>query len=439
MAGVENLDIRLQTLKPRVAIIGAGWAGLAAAMTLAPAANLVLFEAGKVAGGRARRVMLDGMALDNGQHILIGAYRETLRLMRLAGVKPELVLSSQPLRWHMVDGLQMQCPDWPAPFHLLAGLLTAKGIGWRDKLAMARLLTQLRMRCWQIGQDVPALSWLQQHGQSPALLAGFWQPLILATLNTPPAQASMQLLANVLRDSLGAADSMACRLLLPRADLSAIFVDPVLARLYEQGVDVRFGQRIRTLIQQDDGHYLGGERFDAVIVATAPQHAASIVNDDALSDLLKAWQYQPISTLYLRFAERVSLPNIMTGQQQGLAQWWFDREALSGEAGLVSVVISAEGEHEQLSRDALTAQVLAELQRHLPALPTLLDSWVITEQRATFAANVGLRRPDVRLGVKSAYLAGDWLCADYPATLEGAVRSGIAAAQALMQDWKTRT
>ncbi|GHD81555.1 hydroxysqualene dehydroxylase HpnE [Vogesella fluminis] len=423
-------------MTPRVAVIGAGWAGLAAAITLAPAANLVLFEAGKIAGGRARRVPLDGMALDNGQHILIGAYRESLRLMRQVGVDPAQVLASQPLRWHQIDGVQLHCPDWPAPWHLLAGLCRAKGLGWRDKLVLARLLTQLRVRRWQIGHDVAALDWLRQRGQSQALLDGFWTPLILATLNTPPAQASMQLLANVLRDSLGAAQADASRLLLPRTDLSALFAEPALQWLAAAGAQLRLGQRVRHIDWQAKRPLVDGEAFDAVLLATAPYHAASLAADEKLSAMLKAWQYQPITTLYLRFEGRVRLPQAMTGLQRGIGQWWFDREALTGEAGLVAVVISAAGEHDTLSRTALTARVLAELQQHVPDLPPLAASWQITEQRATFAANVGLTRPAPRLGVKSGYLVGDWLCADYPATLEGAVRSGIASAHALMQDWK---
>ena len=103
----------------------------------------------------------------------------------------------------------------------------------------------------------------------------------------------------------------------------------------------------------------------------------------------------------------------------------------------MSVVISAQGAHESLAHDALAARCEAELRRVVADLPPLLRARVITERRATFAANVALPRPDVRLPVESGYLAGDWLCADYPATLEGAVRSGMAAAAALMQDWTT--
>lgn len=423
-------------MTPRVAIIGAGWAGLSAAVALAPAANLVLYEAGKVAGGRARRVELDGMALDNGQHILIGAYRDTLQLLRTVGVDPAAQLAAQPLAWLQVDGMAMRCPDWPAPLHLLAGLLSARGLRWRDKLAMLRLLTWLRWQGWKIGQDAPALAWLAAHGQSEALLQRFWTPLILATLNTPPVQASMQLLANVLRDSLGAPAADASRLLLPRCDLGRLLVDPALQWLAARGADIRLGHRVAELAPQPDGSWrVDGDAFDAVVVAVAPYHAGALLDHAPLQALLKGWQYQPISTVYLQFEGRVRLPAVMTGQAYGCGQWWFDRQALSGEPGLVSVVISAQGAHDTLTRDALREQLLAEMRRHVPDLPPLKASWQITEQRATFAANVGLLRPDVCLGVESAYLAGDWLCADYPATLEGAVRSGIVAARTLMQDW----
>ena len=422
-------------MKPRVAIIGAGWAGLAAAIELADAANLTVFEAGRVPGGRARSVALDGMQLDNGQHILIGAYRDSLRLMRRVGVNPDAALAAQPLRWQQVDGIDMRCPPWPAPWHTLAGLLSAQGLRWRDKLALLRLLTWLRVKGWRIGQDVAALDWLRQHGQGEWLLDCFWTPLILATLNTPPAQASMQLLANVLRDSMGSARSEDSQLLLPRVSLGALFAEPALQWLAARGADIRLGQRVGAVDWAQRS--VAGACFDAIIVATAPYHALPLVDDPALQNLLKAWQYQPISTVYLQFADRVRLPAAMTGQVHGLGQWWFDREALSGEAGLVSVVISAQGEHEALSPQALAARCEAELRRAVPGLPPLLRARAITERRATFAANVALPRPDVRLPVKSGYLAGDWLCADYPATLEGAVRSGMAAAAALMQDWTT--
>lgn len=422
-------------MKPRVAIIGAGWAGLAAAIELADAANLTVFEAGRVPGGRARAVELDGMRLDNGQHILIGAYRDSLRLMQRVGVDTDAALAAQPLRWQQVDGIDMRCPPWPAPWQLLAGLLTATGLRWRDKLALLRLLTWLRIKRWRIGQDVAALDWLRGQGQGERLLDCFWTPLILATLNTPPAQASMQLLANVLRDSLGSPRGADSQLLLPRVNLGALFAEPALQWLAAHGADIRLGQRVAAVDWRQ--RRVAGECFDAIIVATAPYHALPLVDVPALQNLLKAWQYQPISTVYLQFADRVALPAVMTGQVHGLGQWWFDREALSGEAGLVAVVISADGGHAALSQQALAARCEAELRRVVADLPPLLRARVITERRATFAANVALPRPDVRLPVESGYLAGDWLCADYPATLEGAVRSGMAAAAALMQDWTT--
>lgn len=426
-------------MKPKVAIIGAGWAGLSAAARLAATAEVTLYEAGRRPGGRARSVEQEGMVLDNGQHILIGAYRDSLALMREVGVQPESALQSAPLRWFQFDGIDMRCPDLPAPLHMLWGLLTAKGLRWSQKWALARVLTLLRMRGWQIGDDCAALDWLRLHGQDEGVLAAFWQPLILATMNTPPAQASMQLLANVLRDSLGAPKAGASRLLLPRQDLGLLLAEPAWRWLAAQLVRLRAGYRVRALEWQDDKLQIDGELFDAAILAVAPYHVAGVWQDDALLTLLKTWQYQPISTIYLQFESSVRLPAAMCGQVKGFGQWWFDREALCGQRGLVSVVISAEGEYDQLSRDELQQALLAELRQHLPDLPPLRAAWQITEQRATFAANVKLQRPAIRPGAQAVYLAGDWLCADYPATLEGAVRSGKAAAQALMQDWNNRT
>nr|WP_294866603.1 hydroxysqualene dehydroxylase HpnE [uncultured Pseudogulbenkiania sp.] len=421
--------------RPRVAVIGAGWAGLAAAVELAGFAELTLFEAGREPGGRARRVRDADLALDNGQHILIGAYRECLRLMARVGVDPDAVLLRQPMNWHRHGGLRLQCPPLPAPLHVAWGLLTARGIGWRDKWRLSRALDRLKRQRWRLTQDMPVAEWLAAQGQGPALLAGFWQPLVLSALNTPLAEASMQILANVLRDSLGAsrADS---DLLLPRHNLSALFPQPAWAWLEGQGVQLRSGCRVRRVSFADGGAEIDDERFDAAIVAVGPQHAAALLEDTALPQRLQLLRYQPICTVYLRFGQRVGLPRLMTGIAGGTADWLFDREALSGERGLVAAVISAPDDAVTvLPQDELVARVLADLRRLQPDLAPPLWSRVLVEKRATFAAVAGVLRPGTRIGVQCGYLAGDWIDSPYPATLEAAVQSGVSAAQMLKQDW----
>ncbi|WP_024303617.1 hydroxysqualene dehydroxylase HpnE [Pseudogulbenkiania sp. MAI-1] len=421
--------------RPRVAVIGAGWAGLAAAVELAGFAELTLFEAGREPGGRARRVREAELALDNGQHILIGAYRECLRLMARVGVDPDAVLLRQPMNWHRHGGLRLHCPPLPAPLHVAWGLLAARGIGWRDKWRLSRALETLKRQGWRLAEDCTVADWLAVHDQSTALVGGFWRPLVLSALNTPLADASMQILANVLKDSLGAARADS-DLLLPRHDLSALFPQPAWHWLAGQGAQLRAGCRVRDVAFADGAAWVDGERFDAAIVAVAPHHAGALLDDAALRQRLQLLRYRPICTVYLRFGQSLRLPRVMTGFAGGTADWLFDREALSGERGLVAAVISAPDEAIlALPPAQLVARVLDDLRRLQPTLPEPLWSRVLVERRATFAAVAGLARPGTRIGVQCGYLAGDWVDSPYPATLEAAVQSGVNAAHVFKQDW----
>jgi squalene-associated FAD-dependent desaturase len=420
-------------MKPRIAVIGAGWAGLAAAVELCDRAQVTLFEAGRAPGGRARRIRAQGQALDNGQHLLLGAYGECLRLMRRVGVNPETALLRLPLSWVQFDGMRMRCPPLPAPWHLLCGLWRAQGLSAGNKWRLVRALTALRIAGWRVSGDPTVEDWMRRHGQGEDLLASFWRPLVLAAMNTPLEIASMRILAQVLRDSLGARQS-ASDLLLPRCDLSALFPEPACDWLRAQGVSLRFAQRVATLSPDAQGGVeLDGEHFDAAIVACAPYHASRLLADAKLQDAVKELTFLPICTVYLCFERMPVLPACMTGLKQGTAQWLFDRETLCQETGLLAVVISAP-DAALAQGDALVAQVMDDLRRLEPRLPALLWSRVLRDPRATFAARAGISRPGMRIGVQSVLLAGDWVEGDYPATLEGAVRSGVAAARIIMQD-----
>lgn len=417
--------------KPRVAVIGAGWAGLAAAVELAGQAQLTVFEAGREPGGRARRIGVPGSRLDNGQHILIGAYGECLRLMAMVGVDERQALLRLPMRWQRQGGISLSCPRLPAPLHLAAGLLTARGIGWRDKARLALALQRLKGRGWQVAPDCAAAQWLREQGQSETLIREFWRPLVLSGLNTPLEQASMRVLAAVLRDSLGA-DRAASDLLLPRVDLSTLFPDPAWHWLAARGADLRGGRRVRGVAADSAGVSVDGERFDAAILAVAPYHAAELTADPALRQLTEAYRYWPIYTVYLQFDGPLRLPAPMCACSGGVVDWLFDRGALMGETGWVAAVMSAPQHLDALSQEELAALVEAEVRRLEPRAGRRLGFRVLTEKRATFASLVDMRRPPQPSPVQSLYLAGDWTHAEYPATLEGAVRSGVAAARAVI-------
>lgn len=416
---------------PRIAVIGAGWAGLAAAVELAGRAQLTVFEAGREPGGRARRIGVPGSRLDNGQHILIGAYRECLRLMAAVGVDERQALLRLPMRWQRQGGISLSCPRLPAPLHLAVGLLTARGIGWRDKGRLALALQRLKRQAWRVEPDCAVAQWLAEQGQSETLIREFWRPLVLSGLNTPLELASMRVLAAVLRDSLGA-DRAASDLLLPRVDLSALFPDPAWQWLAARGADLRAGRRVRGVATDSAGVSVDGERFDAAILAVAPYHAAELTTEPALRQLTEAYRYWPIYTVYLQFEGPLRLPAPMCACSGGVGDWLFDRGALMGEIGWVAAVMSAPQHLDALAQEELAALVEAEVRRLDPRAGPMLGFRVLTEKRATFASLVDMRRPPQPSPVQSLYLAGDWTHAEYPATLEGAVRSGVAAARAVI-------
>lgn len=403
----------------KIAVIGGGWAGLAAAVELASGgAKTSLFEAGRVVGGRARSVVVDGRTLDNGQHILLGAYHETLSLMRRVGADPDALFDRRPLQIIDNTGFRLALPFWPVPFNVVWGLLTATPVNWTDKFRTALWMDRLKRRGFVLDREMTVAAWLDAAGQAGALRRHLWEPLCLAALNTPVERASAQLFANVLRDSLGSSRRAATDLLLPRAPLGKILPEPAVRWLIAHGAELRLGHRVRCI--EDDlpaGIAIDGEVFDAAILAVAPQHLGALW-PAATADI----GYEPIATIYLDYATPPALPFPLNNRLGGLGQWLVDR----GQGRLVSV-LSGHGEWESLSDDALAAALTEELGFGRP-------HWqrVIREKRATFSARPGLKRVDWQTTHPGLLIAGDHTWADYPATLEGAVRSGLRAARQLL-------
>jgi predicted NAD/FAD-binding protein len=226
----------------QVAVVGGGWAGCAAAVELTQAGHHVtLFEAARTLGGRARRVSTDRCDLDNGQHIMLGAYSESLRLMRHVGVDRRTALLSLPLQMRYVPGnggMDFVAPRLPAPLHIGLALLRAKGLSREDKMSLARFSTAARWMDWKLATDCSVAELMERFDQTARLVQLMWRPLCLAALNTAPERASANVFLAVLRDSLGARRA-ASDMLLPRADLSALFPDAAAKWLIERGATVR--------------------------------------------------------------------------------------------------------------------------------------------------------------------------------------------------------
>lgn len=443
-----------KAVKQRYAVIGAGWAGCAAAMELARAGHAVtVFEAARTLGGRARRVERENTLLDNGQHILLGAYTETLRLIKLAGQDPGEPILTLPLQMRYPadsGGMDFIAPRLPAPLHLAWALLRAKGLLRADKLALMRFSTAMRWMGWQLYNDCTVSELLQRFDQTERLNRLMWYPLCLAALNTPPERASARVFINVLRDSLGASRRRASDMLIPKADLSSLLPDAAARYVERHGGTVRTGAKVDTLQALSDGCWQLDETgtYDAVIVATSSVQAISLLQglhdarlDEAIGRM-QAFTPEAISTCYLQYdaSVRLDLPFyalVDAPERQHWGQFVFDRGQLdSNQAGLLAVVISASSAAAEQGHGPLTQAIAAQLAQVLQRPELAQPAWtqLITEKRATFACTPDLARPGNASGVPGLLLAGDYTAnddrtQDYPATIEAAVRSGVAAAR----------
>lgn len=414
-----------------IAIIGAGYAGLAASVELIRNGQSVeVFEASRSLGGRARAVEIDGLTVDNGQHILLGAYSETLRLMRIVGADPQRLLKRLPLHLEFPGEMRLVAQRLPAPLHMLAALLLATGLDWPEKWAAIQLMRQLQRTQFRITPDVSVTTWLEQNKTPSHQRRLLWEPLCIAALNTPAENASAQVLANVLRDSL-AASRAASDLLLPQVDLSTLFPEPAAAFITQRGSVIHRGQRVTDLQRTDQGWHINGQgTFTQVVLAVAAYHLAALAPE--LQATVEHFAWEPIVTSYLTYPANVRLPQPMLGVADGTAQWLFDRGQLCGQTGLIAAVISARGRHLDLPTAELESRIHAEIARIVPHLPAPLRTQTITEKRATFACTPNLRRPATKTALPGLCLAGDYVSSDYPATIEGAVRSGVNAARSVL-------
>jgi squalene-associated FAD-dependent desaturase len=393
-------------------------------------APVTLFESARQLGGRARSVDWQGLAIDNGQHLMVGAYHATLELMRRLGT--ERLLERRPLDLRL-PGFRLALPRLPAPLHLAAGLLRAEGLSWGDKLAAVRFIQGLKQNDFRLARDLPAAEFLR--GQPAALVDQLWAPLCIAALNTPLETASAQVFCHVLRDSLMGRRSDS-DLIFNRADLGRLAPDAAAAFIDARGGEVRLSQRIEGIRTDCVGLRLAGwdESFANVVIATHPAHAAALTPEfpalEGLRQRLAAFTWQPIATLWLRFEAPPALPFPMLGLGPGQAPWAFERNDLA--PGVMAIVESADGPHLRQPAEALKDQYLARLAEAIGPLPPLLDWKLIVEKRATWACTAGLERPDHATAQPGLYLAGDYTAGPYPATLEGAVRSGVECAARIL-------
>ena len=418
----------------KVAVVGGGWAGLAAAVEATRCgARVTVFEMARQLGGRARGLTIDGFPLDNGQHICIGAYTETLRLMRDVGVTEDQAFLRMPLRLEYPDRSGLRLRGGPAPLAFSEAVLRHRTWTLREKTSL--LMAAARWAVSGFRCD-PALTVARLAQHLPKRVRDdVIDPLCVAALNTRAEVASAAVFLRVLGDALFSAPGSA-DLLLPRVSLGDALPAPAARWLTAAGASVRIGHRVVALGATPTGFEVDGERFDGVVLATPPSVAAGLTRlaAPAWSNVAEGLRYEPIVTVYLHSAGTM-LPAPMLALRSDAAspaQFVFDRGQLGGPPGLLAFVISGAADWVEAGTaptlEATCRQAESALGPLLCATPKAVQ--VVTEKRATLRCTPELRRPIMEIA-PNLVAAGDYVDGPYPSTLEGAVRAGIAAARSL--------
>lgn len=418
----------------QLTIVGAGWAGLAAAVAATQAGwHVQLFEASSTAGGRARSLQQSfaDKPLDNGQHVLIGAYRDTLALMRTVGLDPNTLLQRLPLDLRFADGQGLNLPNWPMPLNLLAGLGRAQGWSLKDKASLVQTAWGWQRAQFECEPTFTVMQLCQASALSPRVMAQLIEPLCLSALNTPLNEASAVVFLRVLHDALlGGAGSS--DLLVPRVDLGALLPKACLQWLSDNGAHIHLGERISA--SRIETLQAKASPDSAVLLACPAWEAARLT-----AELAPQWAHRcaelphtAIATVYLHCTDEgfQGLPRPMIALHSDVpapAQFVFDKGALAQQHGLLAAVVSAcTGERDDVT-ELVHAQVSAQLGlRHLNVVQT------VVEKRATLACTPMLDRPEPFV-TQGVWACGDYIRGPYPSTLEGAVRSGQQVVTQLSQ------
>lgn len=452
-------------LTPDVVVVGAGFAGLSAAVRLTrKGARVLVLEARSRLGGRATAFpdRETGELVDNGQHILMGCYTETFGFLRDIGAPDNVRLDPQ-LAVTMIDRqgrrTRLSCPSLPAPLHLVAGLLEWDALSWSDRIGMLGMAAPLKNARRELqGAAVRAASpdetvenWLIRNGQTPRLRELLWDPLAIAALNQMPQQAAAPPFARILAEMFSD-DPRAAAIALPTKPLHLMYAEPAREFIERHGGAVRTGATAKMILTPDGGAVAGVRAGNETwttsrVISSVPWFALADVFDEAppalhgVIDRAARMDSSPIVTVNLWFDRRVlDLPFV--GLPGRAMQWVFDKGQIvahlraegapvGGQASHLSLVSSGAAEILTETNEALIHRAHEELLDALPDVRAarLVRATVVREPRATFSLAPGQpARPPTETGLRGLLLAGDWTDTGLPATIEGAVRSGNRAA-----------
>ncbi len=443
------------TKKTDVLIIGGGWAGLSAAIELVDSGkNVCLIESAKQLGGRAREVKINQVCVDNGTHIMIGAYTETLRLIQKVysssgsyTEKDRLKRQGLALNYKQSrkPTINLPCIPLPAPFNIIGSFLFARGLSLKDKFCILALGTKIKLNLINLPADLALQGFLKKQKQTEVVIKSIWEPLCLAIMNTPIEQASTEIFLHVLKESFFKS-RRASDLLFFKTTLSRIFPTPAEKYITQHNGKVLLEQKALSITKENSFYSVTTQSLviqaKHIVVATPPLATTKLLVElntqqalDSLIDSLNKFSYQTICTVYLQYPETIQCERSMQGFLGTTSQWMFDKN-LTGQPGWVSIIISSAGPHLEIDNPSLIKTVTEELARFYPHWPEPLDAFVIREKRATFTASVNINRirPANKTAINNIWLAGDYTNTLYPATLEGAVRSGLQCAQQILAE-----
>lgn len=434
-------------MNQHVLIVGGGWAGITCAITLLEQQiPVTLIESAPQLGGRARTVSFTDKAVDNGQHLMMGAYHALGNMLDKLNITGDQNFLRTPLKLNIQSGCKsflLKLPNLPTPLHILSGLLLAKGISIPEKALALKFCYAMHRQHFEISKDISVAALLYEHNQSSTLIKYFWEPICLAALSTPASYASAHLFLMVLRDAF-TGDRLDSDFVFARKDLSAIYPEPAYKHIIKLGGTILTHQRATSLIIE--GGVCQGVRAhkrifrsDYTILATPVSATAALISEvselEALETQLANIKHESITTIYLQYPAEVTIESEMVGLVGTWSQWVFDRQ-FAHQPGLMAVVITGIGPHMEVDNKTLIQQVARELHNHFEDIPQYpLEARVIREKRGAFSCRVGVteNRPHNKTALPGLWLAGDYTNTQYPATLEGAVKSGLNAAHQLLK------
>ncbi|MDI6802218.1 MAG: hydroxysqualene dehydroxylase HpnE [Bacteroidota bacterium] len=435
-----------------VIVIGGGLSGLAAAIKLSlSGAKVVLLEQKSILGGRTYSFTdsKTGDEVDNGQHILVGAYHKTLKYLELIGTKHFLKRQSKPRLYfhHQQKGLHIfEISNLPKPFDITAAMLNYKILSFRERNKLLRVGLELKRWNEKFERKLSQLSvdsWLDSLNQSDEAKRSFWNPIVISVMNETPSRASALLFARSLRNTF-LDKKIDADVLIPTVGQTKLYVEQAVELLKKNKSEVITNAKVKSIIVSD-GAAVGVEAVKKIkskyIISSVPYYnVAQLIPKNYLNHImfneLNLFESSPIVSINLWFDKNV-IDIEFVGLINRNLQWIFNRRRISEDTtkpeNYISAVISAARDEIKLTKDELVKMAVGELKEVFPDCRNaqLTNAIVIKEKRATYSATneVESIRPNPTTPIKNFYLAGDWTNTGLPATIEGAIQSGFKCAE----------